>query len=147
MSQKFKIGDNWIIRIQQLQIVERLHKIMSHLFKLTCFKIRSHLFKLTCSWNKVYIEETARNFATKCNEHLKTTGKSLTEVVQHLKKKTPTTRSIRTILNSLVSVASLKSGKSWKVYTFRNTTTKINCWMITKVAWKSFYLTYQLLRL
>ena len=86
MSQKFKIGDNWIIRIQQLQIVERLHKIMSHLFKLTCFKIRSHLFKLTCSWNKVYIEETARNFATKCNEHLKTTGKSLTEVVQHLKE-------------------------------------------------------------
>ena len=43
------------------------------------------VYKLTCSCSKVYIGETARNLVTRCKEHLKTTGKSLTEVGRHLR--------------------------------------------------------------
>ena len=43
------------------------------------------VYKLSCSCSKVYIGETARNLITRCNEHLKTTGKTLTEVGRHLR--------------------------------------------------------------
>ena len=43
------------------------------------------VYKLQCSCSKVYIGETARNLISRFKEHLKTTGKNLTEVGRHLR--------------------------------------------------------------
>ena len=43
------------------------------------------IYKLVCSCSAVYIGETARNFKTRCHEHLKMTGKSLSEIGRHLR--------------------------------------------------------------
>ena len=43
------------------------------------------VYKLTCSCSKTYYGETARNFITRCKEHLKISGKALTEIGRHLR--------------------------------------------------------------
>ena len=72
----------------QLSVYNNYSKLKDHFgYKDSTPKVLKSgvVYKVSCSCSKVYIGETARNFITRCKEHLKITGKTLTEIGRHLR--------------------------------------------------------------